>query len=1124
MIAKEQARTVLRHIGQLVEAESTKTLSDGELVARFAERGLEAAYAALVKRHGRLVWGVCRNLLGGEHDTEDAFQATFLVLARRAGSIRKADAVASWLYGVAHRVACKARKMARLRKQHEREAASRPTPQVPGELAMRELQATLAEEVDRLPEKYRSAFVLCCLEGKTRQEVSRAFGCREGTISSRIARARRLLAEALGRRGVMLSGALCAHVLWSQSAAAQVPAALLWMTVKAGCGLTPKGASAGVTSLAAAVLRGMTLAKWRLGALLLVTLAVAAVGTGLWVQAGSQAPLERLEGLTEKQSDPEIRQPEEPATRPAATVTLVAGNWTLTEWLAPNAPHQDAILTISHKNGKPTITAVEDDLHQWHPGKMTVAGRRVTFSLTPKGPFDKRFDGLMDPADSTRVLGSLWWQDGRRAERAVLELVPPGARGKPQKVVLPPEWAKYIELARAEGQAVFDAAGPAFQSKPPAEQKVLRAAAQAAQQRSFTEMPKLFRKLVAERPDSPFGYEAAMELIGRTDRLMPAFAEIDAWIKAARTFAATHGPQFEAATVGRAASVLTHQSDRARRGSPDPAAYADAARKYAAEADRLARAAGMPETHAALVAEYDAERAAWARLPKPPPDGSTWTVTLSGRVTDVKGKPVPDALVLVNNMEWVKVLFSDGSHETTTGPDGRYTITLKCQGSHRLHVTQMWAEKSGFVRTVNTDRHKLLPGQSATIDFTVRFGEPFGATLRVRRERWEHELGPKDNTPHLLTVRGPGVTETVVATNGKRFELTLPAGTYTVELDRGRRKLSWPGLKTGRTDHLLEEPPFRFTPETVGAVFDEMWLAMDRNYSFFALKPSVDWAKLRNEYQPRAVKTRSADELAAVLTEMLGRLNDGHVWIEMPDGKMIGTHRTAWTYNGNRKVVLAQLNDVIECGEYAVVGKTKPDGFGYFLMTRQSAATPELVAKAVAAIEKLARAPGFMIDLRSANGGSEPLAQEIARLFCGKKVVYANSRYRNGPEHDDFTEDQPRELPPAKSGKAYLKPVVCLLGPGCVSSGEGFAQMLAALPHVTTVGLPTRGSSGNPGPVEVGETGLSVYFSRWLDLMPDGTPIEGKGIQPAVRVEAPVDRYRDADPTLAKGLEVLRVR
>jgi C-terminal processing protease CtpA/Prc len=260
------------------------------------------------------------------------------------------------------------------------------------------------------------------------------------------------------------------------------------------------------------------------------------------------------------------------------------------------------------------------------------------------------------------------------------------------------------------------------------------------------------------------------------------------------------------------------------------------------------------------------------------------------------------------------------------------------------------------------------------------------------------------------------------------------------------------------------------------------------------------------------------------LKEMLAHLKDGHVWIEMPGGERIDTHRMVWQYNGNRQAILDQLMDVTECGEYARVGKTKPDGFGYFLMTHQSAATPELMAKAVAAIEKLADTPGIIIDLRNANGGSEPFAQQIAGLFCEKKVVYAKSKYRNGLGHDDFTDAYERILEPARNAKPYLKPVVCLLGPGCVSSGEGFAKMMSALPHTTTIGLPTRGSSGNPGPVDVGESGLIVYFSRWVDLLPDGTPIEGKGVSPRINVDQPAEAYKKSDPTLAKALEVLRER
>jgi hypothetical protein len=439
-----------------------------------------------------------------------------------------------------------------------------------------------------------------------------------------------------------------------------------------------------------------------------------------------------------------------------------------------------------------------------------------------------------------------------------------------------------------------------------------------------------------------------------------------------------------------------------------------------------------------------------------------------------------------------------------------------------LHITQIWAEKTGFVRAVNGERHKLLPGQTAKVNFELKTGGSFGGTLKLRPDAFEREHGAAQ-TSHFVHVVGPGVNESEVIPNGGKLNLTLPPGAYTVQVrTMSGKQLEWTGLKTGRTDYVFEEKPFQFTAESVGEGFDRMWKSMDFNYSYFTLKPDVDWKKLRDEYRPKAVKAKSAEELADTLKEMLAHLKDGHVWIEMPDGNVIGTHRTPWTYNGNRQVILDQLTDTVECGKYAIVGKTKPDGFGYFLMTEQSSATPEFAAKAVAAIERLSDVPAFVIDLRNANGGSEPLAQEIAQLFCKERVVYAKSRFRNGREHDHFGEDNPRYLMPAKSGKPFLKPVVCLLGPGCVSSGEGFAKMMAALPQVTTVGLPTRGSSGNPGPVDVGETGVSVYFSRWVDLLPNGTPFEGKGVQPAVSVDARGSAYKEADPTLAKGLEILR--
>ncbi len=319
-----------------------------------------------------------------------------------------------------------------------------------------------------------------------------------------------------------------------------------------------------------------------------------------------------------------------------------------------------------------------------------------------------------------------------------------------------------------------------------------------------------------------------------------------------------------------------------------------------------------------------------------------------------------------------------------------------------------------------------------------------------------------------------------------------------------------------------EAPDFTWTEGAVGEAFDEFWGAMDRQYSYFAVKPGVDWPALRERFRPKAVAARSAEELADVLEAMLANLEDGHVWITGPGGMFVGTHRHDWQYNGNNRAVRDGLKDPVECGKFAVVGRTEPDGFGYFLMTRQSKADAASVARAIEAIDALRDCPGFVVDLRIANGGDERLARKIASRFCAEDVVYARSKFRDGPGHDDFTQDFERVLPASAPGVAYRGPVVCLIGPGAVSSGEGFVKMMSALPNVTTVGLPTRGSSGNPGPIPVGGTGLVVYASRWVDMLPDGTPIEGRGIAPEVVVEAPDEAYEDRDPTLEKGLSILR--
>jgi RNA polymerase sigma factor (sigma-70 family) len=187
--------------------------TDAQLLARYIEHREDGAFAALVQRHGPMVFAACRRALAPP-DAEDAFQATFIVLARRAASVSPREHLAAWLYGVARRTALKARERAQRRFARERTVAELPEPSAPDAPPSNELLTVIDEELERLPSKYRVPVVLCDLEGLTREEAARRLGWVVGTLSWRLAAARKLLAERLSRRGVGLSvGALASGAL-----------------------------------------------------------------------------------------------------------------------------------------------------------------------------------------------------------------------------------------------------------------------------------------------------------------------------------------------------------------------------------------------------------------------------------------------------------------------------------------------------------------------------------------------------------------------------------------------------------------------------------------------------------------------------------------------------------------------------------------------------------------------------------------------------------------------------------------------------------------------------------------------------------------------------------------------
>ena len=244
------------------------TLSDGQLLDRFVERREGAAFEAIVRRHGPMVWGVCRRVLRDHHDAEDAFQAAFLVLARKAASVMPREKLSNWLYGVAYQTATKARAMRAKRRSREGQVSDMPEPEVVSYDPRAELAESLDGELSRLPGKYRIPIVLCDLEGRTHREAASQLGWPVGTVSSRLSRARALLKRRLSRSGSTLSVGSLAVLLAQESASAGgMPTQLIGPTARAASLFAAGGAvtvgvvPAGVVALTGEVMKMMLLSK-----------------------------------------------------------------------------------------------------------------------------------------------------------------------------------------------------------------------------------------------------------------------------------------------------------------------------------------------------------------------------------------------------------------------------------------------------------------------------------------------------------------------------------------------------------------------------------------------------------------------------------------------------------------------------------------------------------------------------------------------------------------------------------------------------------------------------------------------------------------------------------------------
>jgi RNA polymerase sigma factor (sigma-70 family) len=422
----------VRDLRRLAQAPDGGELSDRELLARFAGRRDEAAFAVLVRRHGPTVLATCRRVLRHRQDAEDACQAAFLVLARKAGSLRWRDSAAAWLYRVAYHLALKMRAAAGRRR-------TRPLPDVAGPdpgagQSDPELRAILDEELGRLPEKYQAALLLCLWAGKTRAEAARELGWKEGTVKIRLERGRALLRSRLARRG--LAGVAVAAVLAGAAAPAALSATLVGATVDAArwfaCGETAAAAARPV-ALANEVHKTMTLIRLKNAALLAVAVAVASLGVGFLAhQAFAGRP-----GVGDPSPPEAARQarPQPPAARAPAPapvpvkpvrVLLFSGGPTreyqyLCRLFAKQAEEKQAELTVHLQSATPqAVQAVPADrLLENFPTRLTTDGKKGDVKDTSADLAEYDVIVAIDPdwsrltAEQCQLLGQWVGQPGR---------------------------------------------------------------------------------------------------------------------------------------------------------------------------------------------------------------------------------------------------------------------------------------------------------------------------------------------------------------------------------------------------------------------------------------------------------------------------------------------------------------------------------------------------------------------------------------------------------------------------------------------------------------------------------------------------------------------------------------
>ena len=389
------------------------------------------------------------------------------------------------------------------------------------------------------------------------------------------------------------------------------------------------------------------------------------------------------------------------------------------------------------------------------------------------------------------------------------------------------------------------------------------------------------------------------------------------------------------------------------------------------------------------------------------------------------------------------------------------------------------------------------------------------------------------------TVLGPGATNVLAQMRliaGAKFASSWHAGlnamipepkdlTVDVDTRTGPRRFFVVDIQAPKAEYVsafegrkVKLPP-PFNPGLAEQAFDQLWEAFDQDYAMFVLRPEVDWNRLREQYRPKALAATSVYEFGGVCAEMLKPLRDLHIWLKVAgvDVPVFNRPRFANANPSATQAILGGLNDSGVGVQWAVTG----DKLGYLAIMNWG--NQDVPAECDLALEKLRETRGLIVDVRLNGGGSEDLAQEVAGRFLAQPFVYAYSQFRGGPGHSNLTSKIERIVGPRGPWR-YERPVILLIGQKCMSSNESFVAMMSGDPDLTTMGDHTCGSSGNPRLVDL-PMDLTVSVPRWIDYLPDGSPLDERGFQPQVRFKPGPGAFDGTqDALLSAALERLRNR